>query len=82
MKTTINTNTRKEKTLEVKFSNMTFVVKAYSHFMRELNSPYWVKNRFSATIKETGENIGFIGCRKNLKAQMELVNSKPHLFLR
>ena len=82
MKTLENTSKRKIKMVEVKYSNMTFEVQSYSHYMKELENPTWVKNRYTAKIKETGENIGFIGDRKLIRAQMELINSKPQLFLR
>ena len=82
MRTLENTNTRKVKVVEVKYSNMTFIVQAYSHYMAALNNPGWTTNRYTATIKETGEGIGMMGGRKLIKSQMELINSKPHLFLR
>jgi len=82
MRTLENTNTRKVKVVEVKYSNMTFIVQAYSHYMAALNNPAWANNRYTATIKETGEGIGMMGGRKLIKSQMELINSKPHLFLR
>lgn len=82
MKTVENTKTRKVKTVEVKYSNMTFIVEAYSHYMIALNNPSWARNRYTAKIKETGEGIGMMGDRKLIKSQMELINSKPQLFLR
>jgi len=82
MKTLENTKTRKVKTIEVKYSNMTFIVQAYSHFMVSLNNPSWSKTKFTATIKETGEGIGMMGGRKLIKSQMELINSRPDLFLK
>jgi hypothetical protein len=81
MRTLENTKTRKVKIVEIKYSNMTFIVQAYSHYMAALNNPGWSKNRYTATIKETGEGIGMMGGRKLIKSQMELINSKPHLFL-
>ena len=81
MTTLANTKTTKVKAIEVKYSNMTFIVQAYSHYMAALNNPGWAKNRYTATIKETGERIGMMGDRKLIKLQMELINSKPHLFL-
>jgi hypothetical protein len=81
MTTVTNTSSIKEKTIEVKYSNMTFVVKAYSHYMKALLNPGWARNRYTATIKETGEGIGMMGDRKLIKSQMALINSKPHLFL-
>lgn len=81
MTTLENTNKRKVKAIEVKYSNMTFIVQAYSHYMAALKNPHWATNRYTATIKETGENIGMMGGRKLIKEQMELINSKPHLFL-
>ena len=82
MQTLESTNTRKVKSVEVKYSNMTFIVHAHSHYMAALNNPGCAINRYTATIKETGEGIGMMGCRKLIKSQMELINSKPHLFLR
>ncbi len=61
---------------------MTFVVQAYSHYMAALRNPGWARTRYTAVIKETGENIGTMGDRKFIKAQMEIINSKPHLFLK
>jgi len=82
MKTLENTKTRKVKTIEVIFSNMTFVVKVHSHYMVALNSPSWSTNRYTATIKETGEGIGVMGGKKLITSQMDLINSRPDLFLR
>lgn len=82
MKTLENTNTKKVKTVEVKFSNMTFIVQAYSHYMAALLNPGWARNRYTATIKETGEGIGMMGDRNLIRQQMELINSKPQLFLK
>lgn len=82
MKTLENTKTRKVKSVEVQYSNMTFIVEAYAYYMDILNNPSWTKNKYTATIKETGEDIGMMGGRKLIKSQMELINSKPHLFLK
>ena len=82
MKTILNTNAKKIKTLEVKYSNMTFIVWCYSHYMKSLNNPSWSKNRYTAIIKENGQGIGGVHDRKQLRAQMDLINSKPHLFIR
>lgn len=82
MKTVENTKTRKIKTIEIKYSNMTFVVQSYSHYMAALWNPGWSKNRYTATIKETGEKIGMMGDRALIRLQMEIINSKPHLFLK
>lgn len=82
MTTLENTKKRKVKMIEFKYSNMTFLVEAYSHYMKELINPGWSKNRYTAKIKETGEGIGMIGDRKLIRSQMEIINSKPHLFLK
>lgn len=82
MKTLLNTKTRKIKSIEVVYSNMTFIVEAYTYYMELLNNPSWTKIKYTATIKETGENIGMMGGRKLIKSQMELINSKPNLFLK
>ena len=76
-----NNRIRKIKTVEVQYSNMTFIVQAYSHYITTLRTPYWTKTQYSATIKETGEGIGIGGRRKTIKSQMELINSRPDLFL-
>ena len=81
LKTVTSTKTHKIKTIEVEYSNMTFIVQAYSHFIRTRYSSGWATTKYSATIKENGEGIGGYGSRKLIKAQMELINSKPHLFL-
>lgn len=81
MKTIESSAKRKIKTIEVKFSNMTFIVQSYSHYMAALNNPGWAANKYTATIKETGENIGMMGGRDLIRQQMQLINSKPHLFL-
>ena len=81
MTTLENTKTRKTKSIEVIFSNMTFVIKASTHFLIGLNSG-WSSIKYTATIKETGEGIGVIGGRTLIKRQMELINSKPELFLK
>jgi len=81
MTTLTSTTTVKKKSVEVKYSNMTFIVECYTHFMVTLNNANWARNRYTARIKETGENIGMMGDRKLIRSQMELINSKPHLFL-
>jgi hypothetical protein len=70
-----------KKTIEVKYSNMTFVVTAYAHYMSALLNPGWSRTTYTATIKETGENIGMRGDRSLIRSQMSLINSKPELFL-
>lgn len=82
MKTVESTKTRKIKTVEIKCSNMTFIVQSHSHYMAALWNPGWSKNRYSAIIKETGEKIGMLGDRALIRRQMEIINSKPHLFLK
>jgi len=82
MKTLVNTTTHKVKEIEVIFSNMTFVVWAHTHYMSALNNPGWATNKYTATIKETGESIGMMAGRTLIKKQMELVNSRPDLFLK
>jgi hypothetical protein len=82
MKTLENTKTKKVKSIEVKFSNMTFIVQSYSHYIFALNNPSWSRNKYTATIKETGEGIGMMGGRDLIKKQMQLINSRPDLFLR
>ena len=81
MTTLENTKTRKTKSIEVIFSNMTFVIKASTHFLIGLNSG-WSTIKYTATIKETGEGIGVIGGRTLIKRQMELINSRSDLFLK
>lgn len=73
--------TRKIKTIEVKYSNMTFIVQAYSYYVKEVLNPGWTTTKYSATVKETGEGTGGLGSRKLIKSQMELINSRPDLFL-
>lgn len=80
MKTLENNNNRKVKSIEVKYSNMTFVLQAHTHFIVGLNSG-WSKTKFTAFIKETGEAVGF-GNKKLIKGQMSIVNSRPELFLK
>jgi trans-2-enoyl-CoA reductase len=82
MKTLESTKTRKVKTIEVKYSNMTFIVQSYSHFITTVKKPDWSKNKYTATIKETNEEIGVVGGRDLIKKQMELINSRPDLFLK
>jgi hypothetical protein len=82
MKTLQSTAVRKAKTIEVKLSNMTFVVQAYSHYIYAVKDPAWTKTTYTATIKETGEGIGTMGGRKLIRSQMALINSKPELFLK
>lgn len=81
MTTLENTKTRKTKSIEVIFSNMTFVINASTHFLIGLNSG-WSRTKYTATIKETGEGIGVIGGKEMIKRQMELINSRPDLFLK
>lgn len=82
---TLNTiktiTTRKEKTIEFKMSNMTFIVKAYSHYITARNSG-WTRTRFSAKIKETSQGIGVLGNLEMVRRQMKNINSKSHLFLK
>jgi hypothetical protein len=82
MKTLENTKKRKIKTIEVKYSNISFIVQVYSHFMKGLENPSWARNRYTASIKETGENIGAMGDRNYIRSQMQLINSKYQLFLK
>jgi hypothetical protein len=82
MTTLESTAVRKVKAIEVSFSNMTFIVQAHSHYMAALNNPGWSTNKYTATIKQNGKGIGMMGGIKLIKSQMELINSKPHLFLR
>ena len=81
MRTIESNKKRKIKTIELKYSNMTFIVEARSHFIIGFN-PSWATNKYTAKIKETGEGIGVIGGRKLIKSQMELINSRPDLFLK
>lgn len=81
LKTVPSISSRKIKTIEVKYSNMSFIVQVYSHYCENLWQPHWSVTKYSAIIKETGKGIGVLGSRKLIKAQMELINSKPHLFL-
>lgn len=81
MKTLENTKTRKTKSIEVIFSNMTFVIKASSHFLIGLNSG-WSTIKYTGTIKQTGEGIGAMGGKEIIKRQMELINSRPDLYLK
>ena len=74
MKTLENTSKSKVKVVEIKYSNMTFIVQSFSHYMKELENPTWAKNRYTAKIKETGENIGGMGDRKRIRSQMALIN--------
>ncbi len=80
MKTLENNKTRKIKTIEIQYSNMTFIVQAYSHFIICKKSS-WSTTKYTASIKETGKGIGLMGGRKLIKKQMELINSMPELFL-
>lgn len=82
MKTLENTKTHKAKSIDVAFSNMTFVVKASCHYMAALNNPGWSKIRYTANIKETGEGIGMMGGKTLITKQMELINARPDLFLK
>lgn len=81
MKTLQSTAVRRVKTIEVKMSNMTFIVQAYSHYIYAVKDPAWTKTTYTATIKETGEGIGGLGGRKLIRGQMKLINSRPDLFL-
>jgi hypothetical protein len=79
MKTLENTTKRKIKTIEVQYSNMTFVLQAHTHFIIGINSG-WSKTKYTAFIKETGEAIGF-GNIKLIRAQMKIVNLNSDMFL-
>ena len=81
MKTLVNSKSQKVRTVEVKMSNLTFVVEARCHYMAALLNPGWSVVKYTAKIKETGEGIGMMGGRKLIKDQMTLINSKSHLFL-
>lgn len=81
MKTLQSTAFRKVKTIEVKMSNMTFIVQAYSHYIYAVKDPAWTKTTYTAKIKETGEGIGGLGSRKLIRGQMKLIDSRPDLFL-
>jgi len=79
MKTLENNSKRKIKTIEVQYSNMSFVLQAHTHFIVGINSG-WSKTKYTAFIKETGEAIGF-GNKKLIKAQMRIVNLNSDMFL-
>ena len=81
MTTLENTKTRKTKSIEVIYSNMTFVIKASSQYISAVQNADWTTTKYTATIKETGEGIGAMGGREIIKRQMELLNSRPDLFL-
>lgn len=81
MNTHTSTRTKKIKTFEMEYSNIIFIVRVYSHYMAQLNNPYWSSNRYTATIKKTGEDIGVVGSRDAIRKQMQLVNLKYNLFL-
>lgn len=82
METLLSTKTNKSKTIEVKFSNMSFIVEATSHYVSLAKNKGWTKTKFTAKIKETGEGIGVIGSKTIIKNQMHLINSRPDLFLK
>jgi hypothetical protein len=82
MKTLVNSRREKVRNVEVKMSNMTFVVEARCHYMAALMNPGWSTVKYTAKIKETGEGIGRIGGVKLIKNQMALIDSIPDLFLR
>lgn len=81
MKTLVNSKNQKVRTVEVKMSKLTFVVEVRSHYMAALLNPGWSTNKYTAKIKETGENIGMMGGRKLIKDQMNIINNNSHLFL-
>ena len=81
MKTLVNNTNRKVKSIEVNFSNMTFIIQAYSHYIYSTTSN-WSKTQYTAIIKETGEGIGAMGSRDLIKRQMQLINSRPELFIK
>lgn len=81
MTTLVSTNSHKLKSIEVKYSNMTFILEASSHYIKNVNSPGWTRVKFTGRIKETGENIGVLGGKKMVKNQMNIINSRPDLFL-
>ena len=82
MKTLENNSKRKIKTIEVQYSNMTFLVESYTAYIIGLRDGYWTRTKYTASIKETGENVGGMGDRNFIKRKMELINSRPDLFLR
>ena len=82
MKTLENNSKRKIKTIEVQYSNMTFLVEGYTAYIIGLRDGYWTRTKYTASIKETGENVGGMGDRNFIKRKMELINSRPDLFLR
>ena len=81
MKSLVRTSSTRIKQVEVKMSNMTFVVNCESHYIRTVKNPSWSTPKFTAVIKETGEKLTTLCGKKFLISQMELINSKPHLFL-
>lgn len=82
MKTLENTKTTKVKSVEIKYSNMTFIVEAGCYYVNHPIIPSWVRTYFTARIKETGECTGFMGSKKEIKNHLELINSRPDLFLK
>ena len=81
MRTLESTKTRKVKSIEVKMSNMTFIITCHAHYILGFNGG-WSKNKYTAVIKNNFQGIGTRGNLKAIRSQMELINSRPDLFLK
>ena len=80
MKTTENTKKVKVKMIEVKYSNITFIVEARTHYMDYSSS--WARTKYTAVIKGFEKNAHLVGNREFIKSQMDFTNSKANLFLK
>ena len=82
MKTLENNKSRKVKSIEVKYSNMTFKVLIFCHYIIGRKKSAWSNNSYTAIIKETNKiGVGGYMCLKSIKKEMQLINSRPDLFL-
>jgi hypothetical protein len=82
MKTLVNNKNRKVKSIEVQYSNMTFQVLIYCDYIIGRKKAGWSNNSYTAIIKETNKiGVSSYPSLKSIKKEMELINSKPELFL-
>jgi hypothetical protein len=83
MTTLVNNPARKVKSIEVKYSNMTFKVLVYCNYINTRNKSEWSSNIYTAIIKETNEMVASsYPDRESIKTIMAFINSKKDVFVK
>jgi hypothetical protein len=83
MKTLVNNPTRKVKSIEVKYSNITFKVLVYCNYINSRKKSGWSSNIYTAIIKDTNEMVASsYPTIESIKTIMAFINSKQDVFLK